>query len=144
MKHSYRQNTLTKLIYRMTTLILMLLNSNNVLGVADPALPEEVCASVGADDCSQLTENSTNAQYIDLNQDDTKELVFTYSGGSCGSNYWVFQVNTEIKWMNIGGWCGCEDNIFKIKNTRHNGYFDIWSCGNSGIFDGKEYVETRQ
>ena len=133
-----------KLIPVLTTLISTLLNTNNALGVADPALPEEICVSIGIDDCSKLTEENTSAQYVDLNQDGIKELIFVYGGGSCGSNYWVFKLDKRVKWIGIGRWCGCEDGIFKVKKTKHNGYLDIWSCGYSGFFNGKKYIGRRQ
>jgi len=58
-----------------------------------------------------------------------------------------------MKWVNIGNWCGCdwawldektEKPTYKIKNTTHNGYRDIWTCGMSGFFDGTKYVGWRQ
>ena len=107
-----------KLTIVIMMLILTLFNAKSVLAVANPPLPKEICAEVGIDDCTKLTEASTNAQYIDLNQDGTKELIIVYGGGSCGSGYWVFKLNEKLKWVTIGAWCGCDDGIFKVKNTR--------------------------
>lgn len=123
---------------------LVLSGTNNASGAADLALPEEICASVGTNGCPNLTEANTNTQYVDLNGDGTKEMILVYGGGSCGSIYWVFELDNKMKWTEIGSWCGCEDGKFVIKKTKHNGYSDIWSCGNSGLFDGKRYVERRQ
>ena len=125
------------------TFVFMLTIMSQARSVADLTLPKEVCVFVGAEDCSKLTESKTHAKYIDLNNDDTKELIFTFEGGSCGSIYWVFELE-KMKWNNLGSWCGCEDNIFSVKETQHNGYKDIWTCGFSGFFDGKEYTGYRQ
>lgn len=122
---------------------LILSYSNKGMSVSDLELPEEICFQVHANDCSELTEEKTNSQYIDLNNDKVNELIFTYGGGSCGSIYWVFELN-KMKWESLGNWCGCEDNIFKIQETSHNGYLDIWSCGYSGFFNGEEYIGYRQ
>lgn len=121
----------------------MFIYSNTVMSVSDLELPEEVCSQVQANDCSELTEEKTNSEYVDLNGDKVNELIFTYGGGSCGSIYWVFELN-KLKWKSLGSWCGCEDNIFKIQETSHNGYLDIWSCGYSGFFNGEEYIGYRQ
>ena len=121
-----------------------LLNSSNTLAVAETLLPTEVCKAVYANDCSELNEESTGAQYVDLNGDKTNELILAYGGGSCGANYWVFKLGKDLKWKELGGWCGCEDEKFKIKKSQHNGYKVIWSCGYTGFFDGKEYIGKRQ
>lgn len=121
-----------------------LLTSTSAVAVADPNLPEEVCSSLGKPNCAGLTESLTKAQYIDLNQDGTKELIFVFDGGSCGSQYHVYKLANNLKWISIGGWCGCEDDIYKVQTTKHNGFFDIWTCGVSGFFDGKKYTGRRQ
>ena len=142
----FQANASMKLRVVSSMLVFNLFTGDNALAVADLPLPSEVCASFNRSkvDCSGLTEATTNAQYIDLNQDGTKELIFVYDGGSCGSQYHVFKLDKQIKWTDIGGWCGCDDNIFRVQRTIHNGYLDIHSCGVSGFFDGKKYIGRRQ
>ena len=112
--------------------------------IADSPLPPEVCQEFGVRDCLDFTESSVNAQYHDLNGDGTKELVLVYGEGSCGSQYHVFSLSKSLKWVSIGGWCGCDDHIFRVRRTSHNGYRDIETCVTSGFFDGQKYVGRLQ
>lgn len=121
-----------------------LLSATDAFGEVDSMLPKDICTFLGASDCTSLTEEQTQARYVDLNGDGTKELIFSHGGGSCGSNYRVFELDESVKWKDIGGWCGCEDGLFQINKTNHNGYLDIWTCGYTGFFDGKRYVGYRQ
>ena len=134
-------------IFSLVTLALTLLNTSNVFATVE-YLPEEVCNAmvkvIDTSNCLNTIEEDVHAQYIDLNADDTKELIFNYGGGSCGSDYWVFKLDEKMRWKTIGMWCGCEDGVFEVKKTRHNGFLDIRTCGISGFFDGKEYVGRRQ
>ncbi len=92
----------------------------------------------------ECTEEKLFAVYDDLNNDGVKELIVHFGGGSCGEQYYVFKINSKIKWENIGNWCGCDHGKAKVKKTKHNGYKDIYTCGESGMFNGKEYVGIRQ
>lgn len=112
--------------------------------IADPPLPPEVCEGFEVKDCFDFTESYVNAQYHDLNGDGTKELIFVYGDGSCGSQYHVFSLGKSLKWVAIGGWCGCDDKVFRVLRTSHNGYRDIETCGTSGFFDGQQYIGRRQ
>jgi hypothetical protein len=114
------------------------------VAVADALLPAEVCTVLEVADCTGLTESSVDAQYHDLNGDGTKELLLVYGGGSCGSRYHVFALSRALKWTSIGGWCGCEDGVYRVRRTSHNGYRDIETCGISGFFNGKQYIGRRQ
>ena len=121
----------------------LIIYSINVLAVADPFLPEEVCKEAGAPSL-ECTENNLNALYADLDHDGTKELIVYYGGGSCGAQYYIFRINNKIKWEVIGNWCGCDHGKPKVKTTKHNGYRDIYTCGESGMFNGKKYIGIRQ
>jgi hypothetical protein len=131
-------------------LFILLLPFFNVVAVSNNPLAKEVCETIGATPEMekkygvQCREKDTNAVYSDLNSDGTKELVVSYLGGSCGSQFYVFKLNKAMKWQEIGNWCGCEDGIFKVLKSKHNGFLDIKTCGVSGLFDGKSYVGTRQ
>lgn len=145
----------------MSMMVLFILGGSGVAGgTSDPWLPDEICKYVMSqdintfgDDCSALTEQKTGSRYEDLNGDGTKELIFIYSGASCGAFYWVFELDRNMKWKNIGLWCGCdwawdekrpEPPPYKVKTTKHNGYRDIYTCGVSGFYNGKSYVGRRQ
>ena len=67
----FRANASIKLRAASSMLVLNLFTGGKALAVADLPLPPEVCASFGEskDDCLELTESTTNAQYIDLNHD---------------------------------------------------------------------------
>ncbi|TVR62698.1 MAG: hypothetical protein EA420_09060 [Candidatus Competibacteraceae bacterium] len=126
-------------------LILSSLGIHDAFCEVDSMLPEEICDQVGTDECSELTEKKTFARYVDLNDDGAKELIFQYGTGSCGTHHYVFKLDNQMKWESIGSWCGCEgEGEFKVKKSQHHGYQDIWTCGVSGIYDGKEYVGRRQ
>lgn len=121
----------------------ILTTSTNVNAVADPFLPQEVCNSAGAP-ILECTEDKLNAVYSDLNNDGTNELIVYYGGGSCGAQYYVFRINNKIKWELIGNWCGCDHGKPKVKKITHNSYRDIYTCGESGMFNGRTYVGVRQ
>jgi hypothetical protein len=118
--------------------------------VSNEFLPKEVCLTVGAtkDILKQYKmecrEKDLRAVYADLNSDGTNELIVSFLGGSCGDQYYVFQLNEKLIWKEIGGWCGCEEEIPLVKKTKHNGYSDIYTCGVSGFFNGKKYIGKRQ
>ena len=118
--------------------------------VSNELLPQNVCLAIGATNeilkkyKMQCTEEDMRAIYADLNSDGTNELIVAFVGGSCGDQYHVFQLNEKLIWNEIGSWCGCEDKIPLVKKTKHNGYFDIYTCGLSGFFNGKKYIGKRQ
>src|SRR5206468_2455261 len=86
--------------------------AGQALATVDQTLPDEVCKAVRErpdEKCSDLTEAATNASYVDLDGDGTAELVLTHGGGSCGSIYWVFRLESgSMPWKRLGSWCGCE------------------------------------
>jgi hypothetical protein len=132
--------------------ILLFFYNSAALGMADPPLAPEICSFLKSQEldtsqpasCFELTEASTHATYVDLNNDSTKELIFSQYSRSCGDFYWVFRIGKSAKWENIGSWCGCEGGSYTVKSTSHSGYKDIYTCGFSGIYDGMEYTGVRQ
>ncbi len=137
--------------YLIRTLLLILaIGSNHSFAISNLPLPSEVCSAVGAtkeilrEYKIECNEEELRAVYADLNSDGTKELIVAFIGGSSGDQYYVFQLDTKLKWKKIGNWCGCEDEIPTVKTTKHNGYLDIYTCGVSGFYDGKKYIGKRQ
>ena len=132
------------------TTFIFLLPFVNAYAISNNPLPYEVCEAIGASADTikkygiECREKDTNAVYSDLNNDGIKELIVSYLGGSCGSQFYVFKINKQMKWQQIGGWCGCEDGISKVLKSKHNGFSVINTCGVSGFFDGKSYVGVRQ
>lgn len=122
----------------------------NAFAVSNLPLTSEVCDEIGATPENEIkygigcNEKDTKAVYSDLDNDGTKELIVSYLGGSCGSQFYVFRLNKQMKWQEIGSWCGCEDGISRVLKSKHNGFSDIKTCGVSGFFDGKSYVGVRQ
>ena len=126
---------------KLICLIAFVFLAMNVYAVSDLPLPDEVCAEIFVKEC---TESQNNAKFVDLNSDGVNELVVSTSGGSCGSQYYVFKNNKKLKWQKIGNWCGCGDGIATISQSKHHGFRDIKTCGVSGFFDGKSYMGVRQ
>jgi hypothetical protein len=122
----------------------------NALAVSNLPLPAEVCEAIGSTPEIEkkfgvgCNEKDTKAVYSDLDSNGTKELIVSYLGGGCGSQFYVFKLNNQMKWQEIGNWCGCEDGVSKVMKSKHNGFADIKTCGVSGFFDGKSYVGVRQ
>lgn len=142
-------------IFTIISISLIYLPTNLLMAMADPYLPVGVCQQikikdpVGYEDCEIATEKSTGASYIDLNDDGVKELIFIQGSHSCGSMYWIFELNKNIQWKYKGSFCGCEwteeDRIpYKVVDSKRNGYKIIKTCGVSGFFNGKEYIGVMQ
>ncbi|MFZ4875850.1 hypothetical protein ACL9RI_12245 [Janthinobacterium sp. Mn2066] len=106
---------------------------------AQEHLPQEICKELNIQPCSVRSVDAFSE--VDLNSDAKKEIIFAYSGGSCGEQHWVY-VQKGKKWIGIASWCGMDGGAYRVLSSKHNGYFDIDT--NFGVirFNGKIYSNT--
>ena len=112
-----------------------------LLALAGPIQPspKDACVAMSDKSCEPSQVHAFSA--VDLNADGEKEIIFAWSGGSCGEQHWVFTRKNE-KWKQIGNWCGMDGGAYSVLKTKHKGFNDIDT--NFGIirFNGKEYPDT--
>jgi hypothetical protein len=107
---------------------------------ADPSLPSEVVETIlrSVHNLSvheaDLTEKKSGAVFVDLNDDNTKEMILIAGGASCGAFHWVFSLDNKMRWRQLGTWCGLDSFDektesyvvhFRVRDTVHNGYHDL-------------------
>lgn len=100
------------------------------------ALPKQVCDDLGIEICSASSVEAFSE--VDLNGDGKKEIIFAYSGGSCGEQHWVY-TQKNSKWLKIANWCGMDGGGYKVLSVKHNDFFDIDTLFGVIRFDGKRY-----
>lgn len=101
--------------------------------------PKDACLAV--DDSSCDVSDIHAFADVDLNADGEKEIIFAWSGGSCGEQHWIFTRN-KGKWKQIGNWCGMDGGAYSVLKSEHYGFRDIDSKFGILRFSGKEYGNT--
>jgi hypothetical protein len=101
--------------------------------------PQDACAAMDDKSCDVSDVHAFSA--VDLNADGEKEIIFAWSGGSCGEQHWVF-TRKKGKWEQIGNWCGMDGGAYSVLKSKHNGFRDIDTNLRVLRFNGKEYSNT--
>lgn len=78
---------------------------------------------------------------IDLNADGKNEIIFAWSGGSCGEQHWIF-TRKSGKWEQIGNWCGMDGGAYSVLKSKHKGFSDIDTQFGILRSNGKKYPNT--
>jgi hypothetical protein len=100
---------------------------------------EDACIAMNDKSCDVIDVHVFSA--VDLNADAEKEIIFAWSGGSCGEQHWIF-TRRKGKWEQIGNWCGVDGGAYSVLRSKHNGFRDIDTHFGVLRFTGKEYPDT--